>query len=1182
MKKKVLAVLICLVFCTTILQGLPNRVEATTNPTAVGLTEFALKAYREGWGYVYGTYGQVITQTLIDGKAGQYPAVYSEIMSDGNTAYQNSQEWIGHRGADCVGLMKAYLWWQGDAYDPTRYLAQDKSANGTYSLASVKGPISTLPETHGICLWKDGHVGVYIGNGWVIEARGCEYGVVMTRLSDRPWTNWFQNPFVSYSASGWTTVDSQTYYYQNGVYLTGLQTIDGKTYLFGTDGSVQTGFGVIDGKIRYFQADGSQLSGWQTIQGARYYLGDDGTAATSWATVDGQARLFSPLGILLTGWQQTSEGVYRLDAEGVPLIGSQDIDGITYTFDETGKLLTGWQDNAGDVSYRDLTGETLTGFQLINGQRYWFDGTGLRGNGWQTDGTADYYFDTTTGIGLPGGLSTVDSQPRLFAADGSLIEAAGLVFTNGQIYLADATGLPLDGTQTLNGQAADASAAAVDLLLTDAVLQMQNQADFALTPTAAALTLSATVQPTAQLTIIGTLPDGDPTTWMTLDPSIATVDATGLVTATGIGQTLVILKTAGGAYAACQVTVLLDPATLPAAGDLTLETGRSADLTLAGLPPALLSACTLTSGNTSVATIDANGRITGIAAGQTTITIGLCGETSDALHVTIAEPLLGLSASRPALTLPIGATADTFVSRVYAANTAAVSYESSDPLVASVNSAGRIKGLTTGVTTITATSGAFSVSCLVTVNGTYPILRRGSSGQYVRQLQQRLADLGYLTGPVDGQFGPLTEFAVNCFQKHLGLYLTGKADHALQLALQADSALAAASVQVAGTLRSGDSGESVFVMQQRLFELNYLKQYPTGTFDDLTLQAIHTLQSLNSLTPGDIVDSTVISGLYNRKVIAGKTSLVLGDNGTEVLLLQTRLAQLKFYNGSLDGIFSASVELAVKTFQFQAKLAVDGDAGPITQRALFAASAKEYDPALGTPGPIELSPGNNSSAVFDLECRLVALGYHYAVPDNYYDSLTVASIQSFQRRIGFAATGVADLLTQARLTAASAPRSATTYKYGNSGVPVSQIQQRLNQLGFACGVADGRFGSKTSAAVKNFQRANGLYADGIVGSISVARLFAAGGTPAPIITPTPAPVVPVVTASGITRTLRYGAQGADVKLLQQRLNQLGYYCGTPDGRFGRMTLAATKAFQRSAGLTADGIVGSRTRIALFR
>ena len=68
----------------------------------------------------------------------------------------------------------------------------------------------------------------------------------------------------------------------------------------------------------------------------------------------------------------------------------------------------------------------------------------------------------------------------------------------------------------------------------------------------------------------------------------------------------------------------------------------------------------------------------------------------------------------------------------------------------------------------------------------------------------------------------------------------------------------------------------------------------------------------------------------------------------------------------------------------------------------------------------------------------------------------------------------------------------------------------------------------------------------------------------------------VATSSAI----KEGQSGDDVKQIQQRLIELGYLTGSADGKFGAGTEEAVKAFQRKAGLTADGIVGSGTLSAL--
>ena len=61
-----------------------------------------------------------------------------------------------------------------------------------------------------------------------------------------------------------------------------------------------------------------------------------------------------------------------------------------------------------------------------------------------------------------------------------------------------------------------------------------------------------------------------------------------------------------------------------------------------------------------------------------------------------------------------------------------------------------------------------------------------------------------------------------------------------------------------------------------------------------------------------------------------------------------------------------------------------------------------------------------------------------------------------------------------------------------------------------------------------------------------------------------------------TAVLRQGSKGGEVKEVQRRLKQWGYYTGAVDGVFGAGTKKAVIAFQKKNGLTADGIVGKST------
>ena len=172
-------------------------ISAFTDPTtknAADLVTYAIHAWESGWGYVWGTYGCVLTDSLFAYKLEQYP--------DGVGNYEDfiRENWLGGRTTDCVGLIKGYDWLNPDTMtiDYGTNGMPDLGANQMYYSASVSGTIDTMPDIPGLAVWHDGHIGVYIGNGEVIEAMGTKYGVVKTELAGRGWTHWLQIEYINY------------------------------------------------------------------------------------------------------------------------------------------------------------------------------------------------------------------------------------------------------------------------------------------------------------------------------------------------------------------------------------------------------------------------------------------------------------------------------------------------------------------------------------------------------------------------------------------------------------------------------------------------------------------------------------------------------------------------------------------------------------------------------------------------------------------------------------------------------------------------------------------------------------------------------------------------------------------------------------------------------------------------
>lgn len=178
-----------------------------------------------GMPYWYGTCVYACTSSLLASKSKQYPSHYA---SSRTSRYK--KDISEHKVCmDCIGMIKGFFWTNGGvgvreyinggpAF--TRKYASngcpDKGANGMLSWLKSKGcqngKIATLPEVPGVLLFSSGHVGVYIGNGYAVEARGFNYGVVRTKVASRSWTEWAYLPasMLEYDTISGISTDNDT------------------------------------------------------------------------------------------------------------------------------------------------------------------------------------------------------------------------------------------------------------------------------------------------------------------------------------------------------------------------------------------------------------------------------------------------------------------------------------------------------------------------------------------------------------------------------------------------------------------------------------------------------------------------------------------------------------------------------------------------------------------------------------------------------------------------------------------------------------------------------------------------------------------------------------------------------------------------------------------------------------
>lgn len=169
-------------------------------------------------------------------------------------------------------------------------------------------------------------------------------------------------------------------------------------------------------------------------------------------------------------------------------------------------------------------------------------------------------------------------------------------------------------------------------------------------------------------------------------------------------------------------------------------------------------------------------------------------------------------------------------------------------------------------------------------------------------------------------------------------------------------------------------------------------------------------------------------------------------------------------------------------------------------------------------------------------------------------------------------------------------KASTALRNGDEGADVTYAQQRLKELGYLSGSADGKFGNATERAVRDFQTANGLSADGVVGTQTMNRLksssakakaaTSSGNTSKATDVPRPR----TYTASTPNANYGYlapGDKGSKVTSLQKRLIELGYLSGSANGTYDTDTEEAVRAFQTRNGQWVDGKAGPDTQSVLY-
>ena len=425
----------------------------------------------------------------------------------------------------------------------------------------------------------------------------------------------------------------------------------------------------------------------------------------------------------------------------------------------------------------------------------------------------------------------------------------------------------------------------------------------------------------------------------------------------------------------------------------------------------------------------------------------------------------------------------------------------------------------------------------------FALLQYGSSGDAVLAAQERLTALGYYFGKCSGDFLEGTQSAVRRFQKYNGMKETGKLDEATWNQL-----FSAAAVH--------RDGSTPYATPSPVQELT-----PTPTPTPFT---------------------------YKRK-------LQYGDQNDLVAALQSRLAELGYYEAKVSGGYYKITQSAVRAFQAQNGLTVDGVAGQQTQEALFSSDAV---PASATPRPSPTPTPAKYLLMVDVTNQITRAFtydeeglYTVLVREMICSTGTVKNptplgttiMPKKRARWGYFPTWDSHAQYLTRIDSANAFHSVLYSEPDERTLSVKSFEALGTRASHGCVrllVSDAKWIYDNCQEGTIITVYEGEYDPEYTMTLK-PTLNSSTLRENPLPAPTPTPTYARENFPTEYRTLSRGKTGEDVFMVQMRLTELGYYHGSVTGGYYGGTIAAVEAFQRDHGLTVDGAAGRQTQALLF-
>ena len=317
----------------------------------------------------------------------------------------------------------------------------------------------------------------------------------------------------------------------------------------------------------------------------------------------------------------------------------------------------------------------------------------------------------------------------------------------------------------------------------------------------------------------------------------------------------------------------------------------------------------------------------------------------------------------------------------------------------------------------------------------------------------------------------------------------------------------------------------------------------------------------------------LITGTYRFLTFAQTDIAMVAVMGGQVMYYTRDEAGAYHYAGQITEASLATPAPVVITPVPTPEPTVRPTAMPTATRTVYPDDYEEEEPTYTA-----VKYGQSGSRVYNMQKRLIALGYPVGNADSSFGPETLRALKLFQGDAGYTERTTATSALLSKLYSSSAPKynEYKTRRPGSKGERVLMIQERLNDLGYKAGVEDGSYGKNTEEAVRAFQIDNGLEVDGIAGPATLRKLYASNAASRPA-TPTPKPKDPTPKPKDPTPKpteieLKLGDRSEAVKKLNKRLAKLGYLTDfdpkdADANLFTEETLEAVNAFALMCGFT---------------